>query len=83
MFRPEPIDAWGTHPPARFKWRRMPLTTVHATGPERIAPEWWLDDDNWHSGLRDYWKVETREGRRLWLFHTPQDPGWFVQGEFA
>ncbi len=23
------------------------------------------------------------QGRRLWLFHTPQNPGWFVQGEFA
>ena len=34
-------------------------------------------------GLRDYWRVETAEGRRLWLFFTPQNPGWFVQGEFA
>ena len=61
----------------------MVLTTGRATGPERIAPEWWLDDPNWRSGLRDYWRVETLQGRRLWLFHTPQEPGWFVQGEFA
>ncbi|MFV0334880.1 MAG: DNA polymerase Y family protein, partial [Tropicimonas sp.] len=48
----------------------------------RIAPEWWLDDENWRSGPRDYWRVETTQGRRLWLFSTPQNPGWFVQGEF-
>lgn len=83
LFPPEPIKASGTHPPARFRWRRMIITTARATGPERIAPEWWLEDRNWRSGLRDYWKIETREGRRLWLFHTPQNPGWFVQGEFA
>ena len=83
LFPPEPIAGTGPHPPSRFRWRRMSLTTGHATGPERIAPEWWFEDENWRSGLRDYWRVETRQGRRLWLFHTPQNPGWFVQGEFA
>ncbi|MGC1505448.1 MAG: DNA polymerase Y family protein [Sulfitobacter sp.] len=83
LFPPEPITAHGPHPPKRFRWRRMSLTTGRATGPERIAPEWWMSDDNWRSGLRDYWRVETKEGRRLWLFYTPQNPNWFVQGEFA
>lgn len=83
LFAPEPIAASGSQPPKRFHWRRMALSTARALGPERIAPEWWLDDANWHSGVRDYWQVHTRQGRRLWLFHTPQNPGWFVQGEFA
>ena len=83
LFPPEPIAGTGARPPARFHWRRMSLATGRATGPERIAPEWWLDDDNWRSGLRDYWRVETTQGLRLWLFYTPQHPGWFVQGEFA
>jgi len=83
LFPPEPIAGTDSRPPVRFRWRRMSLTTGRATGPERIAPEWWLEDENWRSGLRDYWRVETREGRRLWLFYTPQNPGWFVQGEFA
>ena len=83
LFPPEPIEGAGNHPPERFRWRRMRLTTGRATGPERIAPEWWFPDDNWRSGIRDYWKVDTREGRRLWLFFTPQNPGWFVQGEFS
>ncbi|UWQ12291.1 DNA polymerase Y family protein [Aliiroseovarius crassostreae] len=83
LFPPEPIAGTGARPPGQFRWRRMSLTTGRATGPERITPEWWLEDENWRSGMRDYWRVETREGRRLWLFYTPQNPGWFVQGEFA
>ncbi len=83
LFAPEPISAQGPRPPNAFRWRRMMLSTGRAIGPERIAPEWWLEDDSWRSGLRDYWKIDTLEGRRLWLFYTPQNPGWFVQGEFA
>ncbi len=88
LFSPEPIVAEtdalkGREPPRLFRWRRMRFTTARTTGPERIAPEWWLEDPDWRTGLRDYWMVETREGRRLWLFHTPQAPGWYVQGEFA
>ncbi|MFN4098592.1 MAG: Y-family DNA polymerase [Pararhodobacter sp.] len=84
LFRPEALAAEpSARPPERFRWRGMALTTGRATGPERIAPEWWLEDENWRSGLRDYWRIETRQGRRLWLFFTPQNPGWFVHGEFA
>lgn len=83
LFPSEPITAHGARPPKHFRWRQMALTTSRATGPERIAPEWWLENENWRSGLRDYWRVETAQGRRLWLYYTPQTPGWFVQGEFA
>jgi len=87
LFPPEiAVSATGQGPgapPARFRWRRMWFTTLRAQGPERIAPEWWFDDPLWRSGLRDYWRVETQEGPRLWLFHTPQAPGWQVAGEFA
>lgn len=83
LFPPEPIAGTGPRPPKRFRWRRMALAIARATGPERIAPEWWLVDESWRSGMRDYWHVETRQGRRLWLFYTPQNPGWFVQGEFT
>jgi len=84
MFPPEPLhDLRGKEPPRRFRWRRRWLTTLNATGPERLSPEWWLDDPMWRSGLRDYWRIDTAEGPRLWLFYTPQTPGWAVQGEFA
>jgi protein ImuB len=81
LFAPEPLPGLtGPTPPRRFTWRRRRLTTLAARGPERIAPEWWLDDPAWRTGLRDYWRIDTAEGPRLWLFHTPQAPGWAVQG---
>lgn len=83
LFPPEPVEATPGHPPTSFVWRRQSFTTLRALGPERIAPEWWLDDPAWRTGLRDYWRVETRQGPRLWLFHTPQTRQWSVQGEFA
>ncbi|NIP74698.1 MAG: hypothetical protein GTN90_01345 [Xanthomonadales bacterium] len=87
FFPPEPIATsarrGGVEPPPRFRWHAMSLSKARATGPERIAPEWWRDDPAWRSGVRDYWRVETHQGRRLWLFHTPQNPSWFVHGEFA
>ncbi|NEY89471.1 Y-family DNA polymerase [Tabrizicola oligotrophica] len=89
LFPPEPVQVGAGNPPALFRWRRMTLTSLRATGPERITPEWWFDDPAWRTGLRDYWRIETREGPRLWLFHTPQAGGltmigdWFAQGEFA
>ena len=55
-------------------------------GPERIAPEWWLDDPNWRSGVRDYWRVETDRGARLWLYYAHgalMSAGWFVHGNFG
>jgi protein ImuB len=83
IFPPEPVTHASGHPPAQFRWRRMRFTTLRAHGPERISPEWWFDDPAWRSGIRDYWRIETQEGQRLWLFYTPQDPAWCVQGEFV
>lgn len=86
LFQPEPIYAASPpspaphrEPPKEFQWRRDIFTTAKASGPERIAPEWWHSKE----AMRDYWHVQTWQGRRLWLFYTPQDPRWFVHGEFA
>jgi protein ImuB len=73
-------------PPERLRWRRRELCIAGATGPERVAPEWWLDDPAWRSGLRDYWCMETREGARLWLAYAhggEVSGGWFCHGVFA
>lgn len=87
LFRPEVVEAPQTPtPPARFRWRRRDLALRQAIGPERIAPEWWLDDPAWRSGVRDYWRVETDAGERLWLFFAhgaAVSGGWFCQGLFA
>ena len=83
IFAPEPIAGTGRAVPSRFKWRGLWWRVVATSGPERISPEWWLDDPAWRTGLRDYWRVQTDRGARLWLYHTPQRDGWCVQGEFA
>ncbi len=88
IFRPEPVGAPEDDPtpPARFRWRRRDLATRVAVGPERITPEWWLDDPEWRSGPRDYWRIEVEGGERLWLYYAHGGDisgGWFCQGAFA
>jgi len=92
---PRPLLLWPPEPvlapdapdlPAGFRWRGRDRAAVAAAGPERIAPEWWLDDPAWRSGVRDYWAVTTRDGDRLWLFYAhgaTMSPGWFCHGRFA
>ena len=87
MWRPEPVTAEDTPDmPLKFRWRRRDFETAAATGPERIAPEWWLDEPDWRSGVRDYWRVTTQGGERLWLYYAhggTMSSGWFCQGAFA
>jgi protein ImuB len=86
LWRPEPVTAGaGTDLPLAFRWRRRDFRTVAGAGPERIAPEWWLDDPDWRSGVRDYWRVATDTGETLWLFYAhgaAMSGGWFCQGSF-
>jgi len=87
MWTPEPVTAEQTPAlPLQFRWRRQELSTASARGPERIAPEWWLDEPQWRSGVRDYWQVVTTSGQKLWLFYAHGNTlsaGWFCHGAFA
>jgi protein ImuB len=87
LFRPEPVTAPDRpDPPATFRWRGRSFETRAAHGPERIAPEWWLDDPQWRSGVRDYWRITTLQGARIWLFYAHGGAisgGWFAQGDFG
>lgn len=87
LMQPEPVFAPETPtPPARFRWRRREHETRTALGPERLAPEWWLDDPGWRSGVRDYWRIETATGERFWLFFAhggAVSGGWFAHGIFG
>jgi protein ImuB len=89
--RPEPVDAMAElpdGPPAQFTWRRMRHVVVRAEGPERIAMEWWRDEQG-RALMRDYFRVESREGVRVWLFREglfgreTAQPRWFVHGLFT
>ena len=87
IWRPELVTAEDTPAlPATFRWRGRVFETRAGMGPERIAPEWWLDEPDWRTGVRDYWRVTTRTGERLWLYFAhggPMSGGWFCQGSFA
>jgi len=89
--RPEPIEAVAEvpdGPPVRFRWRHVLHEVAAAEGPERLAMEWWRDESG--SALtRDYFRIESREGARFWLYReglyereTPA-PRWFLHGLFA
>jgi protein ImuB len=87
LWRPEPVTAAEVpNPPLSFRWRGRIWQTTTASGPERIAPEWWLDDPDWRSGARDYWRITTDRGEKLWLYFAhgnTMSAGWFCHGEFA
>ncbi|MBO6730210.1 MAG: DNA polymerase Y family protein, partial [Maricaulis sp.] len=87
LARPEPAQAVAEipdGPPRSFIWRRVRHLVHRAEGPERLAPEWWRDQLSPRS--RDYFRVETREGRRFWLYREglfgleTTTPEWFVHG---
>ena len=89
--RPEPVEVVAEvpdGPPARFRWRRVLHEVATAEGPERIAMEWWRDTDG-QALTRDYFRIESREGLRAWLYReglydraTPA-PRWFLHGLFG
>jgi protein ImuB len=72
-------------PPNRFRWRQCLHEVTRAEGPERIAMEWWSK----HGLTRDYFRVETDNGQRFWLYRDGlfhqinQPPRWYLQGIFA
>jgi protein ImuB len=82
---PEPIDAIAAlpdHPPRLFVWRRQQYRVTSADGPERIHGEWWRTDAEINL-VRDYYRVETADGARYWLFRdgAAGDGGkWWLHG---
>ena len=88
--RPELIEATAQvpdGPPVQFKWRRVWHQVAYAEGPERIAMQWWRDHEG-RTLARDYFRVESRQGARVWLYRegiyeAGQQPNWFLHGIFA
>lgn len=72
------------YPPMLFRHKGKLHKITKADGPERIEPEWWLQQGQ----HRDYYCVEDEEGHRYWLFrlgHYNADKTyqWFIHGFFA
>jgi protein ImuB len=73
-------------PPRQFRWRHTLHDVALAEGPERIAAPWWAPRE---APTRDYYRVEDRRGRRLWIFRRglfeegKPAPSWYIHGVFA
>jgi protein ImuB len=76
----------------QFSWRRVRHQILRAEGPERIAAEWWRNDHGGRALTRDYFRVESRDGMRAWLYReglfgsevkSPRQPRWFLHGLFV
>jgi len=87
---PVPIEAMAVvpdGPPLLFRWRGRAHPVARASGPERIADEWWRE----RRPARDYWRVEDAAGARFWLYREglyrddgdDGAPRWFLHGLFG
>ncbi len=56
-----------------------PQRIVRYWGPERIETAWWRG----RLVRRDYYRVETADGRWFWLFRNLQTGRWFCHGSFG
>ena len=76
-----------------FRWRSALHRVQAASGPERLAAEWWrrgpqTEDREEADLVRDYYRVEDHGGARFWLFRTGRNAGapgtrWFLHGVFG
>ena len=79
--QPVPVEVWSVvphGPPIRLQWGNRNQQIVHCEGPERIETGWWRSP----AVHRDYFRADTEDGQRLWLFHARDEGSWFVHGEF-
>jgi protein ImuB len=70
--------------PAQLHYGAVRHRVLSVRGPERLEPEWWGADA--HRPARDYYRVQTAEGPRLWicrLREPGQMPRWFLHGLLA
>jgi protein ImuB len=70
------------HPPRLFIWRGARHRVAKADGPERVHREWWRSDSETKL-IRDYYRVETTDGARYWIFRdapAEQGGGWWLHG---
>jgi protein ImuB len=79
-------------PPASFSWRGKSHRIRKATGPERIAREWWRHAPDAgrpeEEKIRDYYTVEDSDGAKFWLFRAGLHDGvgpvrWYIHGFFG
>lgn len=79
LAKPRPIRVLALvpdGPPIRFEHGGQEHLVVHAAGPERLETGWWRGSDV----RRDYFRVQTHEGRQFWLFRDLSGGNWYLHG---
>ena len=66
-------------PPVTFRYGGKLHRVAWHWGPERIETGWYRGA----SVRRDYYRVQTDEGLRFWLFRRLDDEKWCLHGEFS
>lgn len=82
---PIEVEADDDETPLSVRWRRATHRIAYAAGPERIADEWWRTPSAY--GTRDYYRIESAQGRRFWIFRADvtvpaSEHKWFLHGLF-
>jgi protein ImuB len=80
--RPAPLETSSIipdGPPIQFRRGGRRHVVARHWGPERLETGWWRGQSAW----RDYYRVETTEGHRYWLFRRRRDGKWFLHGIFG
>jgi protein ImuB len=79
--RPVPLEVIAVlpdGPPVTIRIRGRQFQITASWGPERIETGWWR-----HRPVgRDYYRIETAEGQRYWIFRRLRDGRWFGHGAF-
>lgn len=65
--------------PSAFHWRGAEYRIARSWGPERIESGWWRG----RLSRRDYYRVETEQGQRAWVYRRRDDDRWFLHGWFG
>lgn len=66
-------------PVSRVEWNAGVHDIGACIGPERLRGRWWEGERL----MRDYFKVQDRRGRWLWLYRDLAATGWFVHGVWS
>lgn len=78
---PVPIEVMAVMPdgpPIQFHWQGETHQVQRHWGPERIETGWWR-----RQGIRrDYYRIETTQGQRFWLFRELNHQDWYLHGSF-
>lgn len=61
-----------------FRWRGREYRVASLSWPERIVTGWWRE----RSVHRDYYRIETEDGARFWVYQDLENHHWSLHGVY-